>query len=49
MEWLKAILGEDLYKQFESAINTYNAKEENKEKPVKLFDLSSGEYTSINK
>lgn len=49
MEFLKAILGDDLYKQVETAINAHNGKDENKDKPVKLFDLSSGEYTSINK
>lgn len=49
MEFLKGILGDDLYKQVESAINAHNGKEENKDKPVKIFDLSSGEYTSINK
>lgn len=49
MEFLKTILGDELYKQVETAINAHNGKEENKDKPVKLFDLSSGEYTSINK
>lgn len=49
MEFLKTILGDDLYKQVETAINAHNGKDENKDKPVKLFDLGSGEYTSINK
>lgn len=49
MEFLKTILGDDLYKQFETAINAHNGKEENKEKPIKIADLSSGEYTSVNK
>ena len=49
MEFLKAILGNDLYSQFETAINEYNEKPENKEKPVKLADLSSGEYVGKGK
>ncbi len=49
MEFLKEILGEDLYKQVETAINTHNSKEENKEKQVKIGDLSSGAYTSTDK
>ena len=49
MEFLKAILGDALYAQVEAKINEHNGKEENKEKPLKLVNLSSGEYTSINK
>lgn len=46
MEFLKAILGDELYAQFEQAVNAYNGKPENKEKQVKLADLGSGEYVS---
>lgn len=49
MEFLKAILGEELYTQFETAVNTYNEKPENKEKQIKLVNLSSGEYVSKDK
>lgn len=49
MEFLKAILGDELYKQFETAINAYNGKEENKEKPVKIGNLGSGEYVGKGK
>ena len=49
MEFLKAILGEELYKQFEKAINEYNGKPENKDKQLKLADLGSGEYVSKGK
>lgn len=49
MEFLKAILGEALFSQFEQAINTHNGKPENKEKQVKLADLGSGEYVSKGK
>ena len=48
MEFLKAILG-DKYSEFEAAITAYNALPENKDKPVKLADLSSGEYVGIGK
>lgn len=46
MQFLKAILGDELYAQFEQAVNAYNGKPENKEKQVKLADLGSGEYVS---
>lgn len=49
MEFLKAILGDELYKQFEAAVNTYNGKPENKDKQVKLADLSTGEYVGKGK
>lgn len=49
MEFLKAILGEELYKQFETAVNAYNGNEANKDKQVKLADLGSGEYVSKGK
>jgi hypothetical protein len=48
MEFLKAILG-DKYPEFEAAITAYNALPENKDKQVKLADLSSGEYVGIGK
>lgn len=49
MEFLKAILGDALFTQFEEAVKTYNEKPENKDKPVKLADLSTGEYVGIGK
>lgn len=49
MEFLKAILGEELYKQFETAVNAYNGKDENKDKQIKLADLGGGEYVSKGK
>ena len=49
MEFLKAILGEALFTQFEQAINEHNGKPENAEKQVKLADLGSGEYVSKGK
>lgn len=49
MEFLKAILGEELYAQFEQAVNAYNGNEANKDKQVKIANLGSGEYVSKGK
>lgn len=49
MDFLKEILGEELYSQFETAVNTYNQNPENKDKQVKLADLGSGEYVGKGK
>lgn len=49
MEWLKAILGDELFAQLEKAINEHNGKPENKEKQVKIADLGTGEYVSSEK
>ena len=46
MEFLKAILGEELYSQFESKINEYNGSEANKDKQVKIGNISTGEYVN---
>ena len=46
MEFLNAILGDELYFQFESKINEYNGLESNKDKQVKIGNLGSGEYIS---
>ena len=49
MDFLKAILGDDLYSQVESKINAYNSDEANKDKQIKIANLTSGEYISKNK
>lgn len=49
MEFLKAILGDDLYAQFEQAVAAYNGKPENAQKQVKLANLSDGGYVSSAK
>lgn len=49
MEFLKEILGEELYKQFEEKVNAYNGDEANKDKQIKLANLSSGEYVGKGK
>lgn len=49
MEFLKEILGEELFKQVETAVNAWNGNEANKEKLVKLANLSTGEYVGKGK
>lgn len=49
MEFLKAILGEELYKQIEAAINSHNGNEANKDNQIKLANLASGEYVGKGK
>lgn len=49
MEFLKEILGEELYKQLETAVNSYNGNEANKDKQVKLANLGGGEYVGKGK
>ena len=49
MEFLKEILGEELFKQVETAINAYNGNEANKDKQVKLANLAGGEYVGKGK
>ena len=49
MEFLKAILGDELFSQFEQAVNAYNGNPENKDKQVKVADLGGGDYVSKGK
>lgn len=49
MEFLKEILGDELFKQLESKINEHNGNEANKDKQVKLGNLGSGEYVGKGK
>ena len=49
MEFLKEILGDDLFKQIEERINAHNGNEANKEKQIKLANLESGEYVGKGK
>ena len=46
MEFLKEILGDELYAQVEEKINAHNGNEANKEKQVKLGNFESGEYVN---
>ena len=49
MEFLKAILGADLYQQLEEKINAHNGNEANKDKQIKIGNLGSGEYVGKGK
>lgn len=49
MEFLKEILGDDLFAQLAEKINAHNGNEANKEKQVKLANLGSGEYVGKGK
>lgn len=46
MEFLKEILGEELFKQFSEKVNAHNGNEANKDKQIKLGNLGSGDYVS---
>lgn len=49
MEFLKEILGEELFKQFTEKINAHNGNEANKENQIKIGNLGSGEYVGKGK
>ena len=49
MDFLKDILGEDLFNQVSSKINEHNGNEANKDKQLKLANLASGEYVGKGK
>ena len=49
MDFLKDLLGEDLFKQIESKINEHNGNEANKDKQIKLANLGAGEYVGKGK
>ena len=46
MEFLKELLGDELYSQVESKINEHNGNEANKENQIKIGNLGKGEYVS---
>lgn len=46
MDFLKEILGEELFAQFAEKVNAYNGNEANKEKQIKIANLGGGEYVS---
>ena len=49
MNFLKDILGEELFSQVESKVNEYNGNEANKDKQVKIGNLGTGEYVGKGK
>ena len=46
MDFLKEILGEELFNQFKEKIDAFNGDEANKDKTIKLANLGAGEYVS---
>lgn len=46
MEFLKEILGEELFKQVTEKVNAHNGNEANRDKQIKVGNLGSGEYVS---
>ena len=49
MEFLKEILGEELFNQVAEKINAHNGNEANKDKQVKIGNLGTGEYVGKGK
>lgn len=49
MEFLKSILGDELYIQVAEKLNAYNGDEANKDKQIKLANLGGGEYVGKGK
>ncbi|MBQ7046860.1 MAG: phage scaffolding protein [Oscillospiraceae bacterium] len=49
MEFLKEVLGEELYAQVESKLTEHNGSDANKEKQIKLGNLGGGEYVAKGK
>lgn len=46
MDFLKEILGEELFAQFAEKINAHNGNEANKDNQIKIANLGGGEYVS---
>jgi hypothetical protein len=49
MEFLREILGDELYAQFAERVNAHNGDEANKEKQIKIANLAGGEYVGKGK
>lgn len=49
MEFLKSILGGELFSQFTAAVDAYNTNPENKDRQVKLGNLAEGQYVDKGK
>lgn len=49
MEFLKEIIGEELYNQLVEKVNAHNGNEANKDKQVKIANLANGEYVGKGK
>ena len=48
MDFLKSILGDDLFSQVENKVNAYNSDEANKDKQIKIANLAS-QLSAANK
>ena len=49
MDFLKPIIGDDLFAQIVEKINAHNGNEANKDKQIKIGNLGSGEYVGKGK
>ncbi|MGO5283092.1 phage scaffolding protein [Catenibacterium mitsuokai] len=49
MDFLKDILGAELFEQVANAVNAYNGNEANKDKQIKIANLASGKYVDKGK
>lgn len=49
MEFLKEVLGDELFETLVEKVNAYNADEANKDKQIKIANLASGEYVGKGK
>lgn len=49
MEFLKSVLGDELYNQFSEKLNAHNGNEANKDNQIKIANLSGGEYVGKGK
>ena len=49
MDFLKDILGTELFEQVANAVNAYNGNEANKDKQIKIANLASGKYVDKGK
>ena len=49
MEFLKEILGEELYSKISEKVNSYNSDENNKNNQVKIVNIAAGNYISKDK
>ena len=49
MEFLKDVLGDELYQQFKLKVDAHNGDEANKDKLIKLANLTNGEYVGKGK
>lgn len=49
MDFLQAVLGDELFTQVKTAVDAYNGNEENKGKQIKIGNLGTGEYVGKGK